>query len=268
VTSRWIDLDGAANVRDLGGLPAGERTVRRDRLIRSDNLQGLTPDDVHRLVDEHHVRAVADLRTQTEVDLEGPGPLTAEPEVTIEHLSLFAEAGEHTDVEAAEDSEDDGADGPVLMPWQKREAAERERPSIVEIYLRYLDERPDSVLAALRLIAYTDGATVVHCAAGKDRTGVVVAMALDEVGVDRAAIVDDYVATGERLYPLLARLKASSTYSQDVQRMPDEQHLPRRESMAGFLAALDEVHGGTANWLRKHGWTDADDSALRTALLG
>jgi protein-tyrosine phosphatase len=261
VTSRWIDLDGAANVRDLGGLPAGAGTVRRDRLIRSDNLQGLTPDDVRRLVNDHHVRAVADLRTQTEVDLEGPGPLTAEPEVTIEHLSLFTEAGEHTDVEAAEE------DGPVLMPWQKREATEQQRPSIVEIYLRYLDDRPDSVLAALRLIAHTDGATVVHCAAGKDRTGVVVAMALDEVGVDRTAIVDDYVATGDRLQPLLARLKASPTYAQDVTRMPDEQHLPRRESMAGFLDALDDLHGGTAKWLRKHGWTDADAAALRKALL-
>jgi protein tyrosine/serine phosphatase len=261
VSERWIDLDGAANVRDEGGLLARNGTVRPNRLIRSDNLQGLTPQDVRRLVDEHDVRAVADLRTKTEVDLEGPGPLTAEPRVTIEHLSLFAEAGEHTDVVAAEE------DGPVLMPWQEREATETERPSIVDIYLRYLEDRPVSILAALRLIAYTDGATIVHCAAGKDRTGVVVALALDEVGVDRDAIVDDYERTGDRLEPLLARLKASPTYATDVRRMPDEQHRPRRESMAGFLVAMDEVHGGTANWLRKQGWTDEDDAALRTALL-
>ncbi|HZE51102.1 MAG TPA: tyrosine-protein phosphatase, partial [Jatrophihabitantaceae bacterium] len=98
-------------------------------------------------------------------------------------------------------------------------------------------------------------------------TGVVVALALDEVGVDREAIVDDYVRTGDRLEPLLARLKASPTYASDVRRMPDEQHRPRRESMAGFLVAMDEVHGGTANWLRKQGWTEEDDAALRKALL-
>ncbi len=264
MSARWIDLDGAANVRDLGGLPAGDRTVRRDRLIRSDNLQGLTPADVRRLVDDHDVRTVADLRTQTEVDLEGPGPLTREPRVAIEHLSLFPEAGEHTDVVAAESDEDE----PVLLPWQKREAdPEHRRRSAVEIYLRYLDDRPDSIVAALRLIAHTDGATIVHCAAGKDRTGVVVALALDEVGVDRDAIVGDYVRTGDRLDALLARLKASRTYASDVGRMPDEQHLPRRETMQGFLDALDEVHGGTSNWLRKHGWTDADAAALRAALL-
>jgi protein-tyrosine phosphatase len=263
VSARWIDLDGAANVRDVGGLPAEDRTVRTDRLIRSDNLQGLTPADIHRLVDDHDVRAVADLRTQTEVDLEGPGPLTGEPRVIIEHLSLFPEAGEHTDVVAAESD-----DEPVLLPWQRQEAdPEHRRRSAVDIYLRYLDDRPDSILSALRLIAHTDGATVVHCAAGKDRTGVVVALALDAVGVDRDAIVDDYVRTGDRLSPLLARLKASRTYAHDVRRMPDEHHLPRRESMEGFLAALDELHGGTSNWLRKHGWTDADAVALQAALI-
>ncbi len=263
MSARWIDLDGAANVRDVGGLPAEDRTVRPDRLIRSDNLQGLTPADIHRLVDDHDVRAVADLRTQTEVDLEGPGPLTGDPRVIIEHLSLFPEAGEYTDVVAAESD-----DEPVLLPWQRQEAdPEHRRRSAVDIYLRYLDDRPDSILSALRMIARTDGATVVHCAAGKDRTGVVVALALDAVGVDRDAIVDDYVRTGDRLGPLLARLKASRTYAHDVRRMPDEHHLPRRESMEGFLAALDELHGGTSNWLRKHGWTDADAIALQAALI-
>lgn len=247
-------------MRDLGGLPAGERTVRRDRLIRSDNLQGLTPRDVRVLVDQHHLRSVADLRTQTEVDLEGPGPLTAEPDVRIEHLSFFPEAGHHTDVVAAEE------DGQVVLPWQKRDE-DGARRNAVDVYLRYLDDRPDSVLAALRLIADTDGATIVHCAAGKDRTGVVTALALEEVGVERSAIVDDYVATGERMQQLLDRLKASRTYADDVRRVPDEQHLPRRQTLEGFFARLDEVHGGPANWLRKHGWTEQDAEALRDHLL-
>src|SRR6266496_4766084 len=65
VQPRWIDLDGAANVRDLGGLPAGDGgSVRPGRLIRADNLQGLTPSDVDRLVAGHDVRAVADLRSE------------------------------------------------------------------------------------------------------------------------------------------------------------------------------------------------------------
>jgi Tyrosine phosphatase family len=86
----WIDLDGTANTRDVGGLPnaEGHVTVSR-RLLRSDNLQDLTEADVRRLIDDYGVRVIADLRAGIEVDAGGPGPMTGEPLVTIAHLSLF-----------------------------------------------------------------------------------------------------------------------------------------------------------------------------------
>ena len=63
-------------------------------------------------------------------------------------------------------------------------------------YLAYLRHRPDSVVEAVRTMAAPGGAVLVHCAAGKDRTGVVVALALAAAGVSRGAVVADYVATG------------------------------------------------------------------------
>ena len=88
----WIDLDGTANTRDVGGLPTtdGRRTVSR-RLLRSDNLQDLSAEDVRRLVDDYGVRTVADLRADIEVRAGGPGPMTREPLVAVEQLSLFPE---------------------------------------------------------------------------------------------------------------------------------------------------------------------------------
>src|ERR1700678_3332430 len=88
----WIDLDGTANTRDVGRPPNtdGGRTVSR-RLLRSDNLQDLSPEDVRRLVDDYRVRTVADLRADIEVQAGGPGPLTREPLVAVEQLSLFPE---------------------------------------------------------------------------------------------------------------------------------------------------------------------------------
>ena len=65
-------------------------------------------------------------------------------------------------------------------------------------YLGYLEERPEEVAGALRSITTAPGAAIVHCAAGKDRTGVVVALALTMAGVEPEAIVADYIATGER----------------------------------------------------------------------
>ena len=253
----WIALEGAANVRDVGGLPTTHGgVVKRHRLIRADNLQDLSAVDVRHLVDEIGVRAVADLRAETEVEATGPGPLTLEPLIHIEHLSVLPVAGTRTDV-ATE------ADAPRRLPSS---APERRRMT-VNSYLRYLSERPDSVVAALRLMATTHGATVVHCAAGKDRTGVVVAVALDEIGVDRSAIVADYADSSERTAEIVARLAATPVYAPDLVGKTVDSHAVRPQTMEGFLAELDARFGGAAGWLREQGWRDDDHDALARQLV-
>jgi protein-tyrosine phosphatase len=266
---RGVALEGAGNVRDLGGLPTsdGRRTVP-GRVLRADNLQGLTPADVHRLVDEIGLRTVVDLRTTVEVEKEGPGPLTREPRVTHRHLSLFPEGGHLTDVDAD-----------ALLPWQTERAGFREQfadnPS-VGYYLGYLRDRPDSIVAALRAMASPDGvhdvdgpgAAVVHCAAGKDRTGVVVALGLSAVGVPREAVVADYVATGDRLHAVLGRLQASPTYEADLDGLPVDVHRPRARTMERFLEVLDERIGGPVGWLASAGFGETDVAALRRRLVG
>jgi protein-tyrosine phosphatase len=262
--ARWIDLSGADNVRDVGGLPAADgRVVQTGRLIRSDSLQDLSPGDVRHLVDDLGVRAVADLRTGVEVAGEGPGPMTRERRVRVEHLSLFPEP-DHVEVR-------DSDDGPVVLPWQERDqqlTEDERRRGVSGVYLRYLDDRADSVLAALRLIAETDGATIVHCAAGKDRTGVVVGIALAEVGVPREAIVDDYALSAERVEAILTRLVSRRTYATDLVKDESiDKHKPKPVTMERLFTALDEQHGGVAGWLRRHGWTEQDAAALRHKLL-
>jgi protein tyrosine/serine phosphatase len=137
----------------------------------------------------------------------------------------------------------------------------------VAFYLAYLRDRPDNVVAALRAIADSNGAVVVHCAAGKDRTGVVVALALSVAGVPRERIVADYVATAERMEPLLARLKASDTYREDLDSRPDDSHRPRPETMRRFLSHLDEQHGGPLGWLATAGFGADDVARLRSRLV-
>jgi protein tyrosine/serine phosphatase len=120
------------------------------------------------------------------------------------------------------------------------------------------------------VIAEPDGATLVHCAAGKDRTGVVVALALSEVGVERDSVVADYVATSERIRDVLRRLAATPTYARDVDADDVDnidRHLPRAATMHTLLAEMDEQDGGVGNWLRRHGWTESDAAALRARLL-
>ena len=87
-------------------------------------------------------------------------------------------------------------------------------------YLGYLEERPDQVTGALRDIATAAGAAIVHCAAGKDRTGVIVALALTAAGWNPDAIVADYVATDDRIEAILDRLRRSRTYAKDLSERP------------------------------------------------
>jgi protein-tyrosine phosphatase len=257
--ARWIDLDGAVNVRDVAGLPTGDgRVVQPGRLIRSDNLQSLSERDIDVLVNEIGVRSVADLRTGVEVHHEGPGPMAEIEDVDVRNLSLLPEAGDQTDL---------AADGKVILPWEKRTEKSEERRGTSAIYLSYLDDRADSIIAALRLIAQSDGATIVHCAAGKDRTGTVVALALAEVGVTRDAIVEDYARSSERIEAIFDRLRATRTYARDLADTQAHEHAPREATMQRLLDAIDAEFGGVAAWLRAHGWTEQDAAALRHKLL-
>ncbi len=236
---RWLTLDGAVNVRDVGGLPlAGGGTTRERVIVRADNLQGLSARDVGTL-EAHGVSLVVDLRTRAEIELEGPGPLVGR--IEHRHRSLHPERGNRTDVSA-------------VFPQES---------SMVRLYLRYLHDRPDSIVSALEDVAHGDGAAIVHCAAGKDRTGMVVALALSAAGVEREAIVADYAATGERLEAVLARLRSSPTYADDLDDMPADVHVPRPETMRRVLEVLDERHGGPEGWLQEHGFSG---DALRRRL--
>ena len=225
---RWIELDGAVNVRDLGGLPTDDGgTTAPGVLLRSDNLQGLSDKDVRRLVDDHGTRTVLDLRTPTEVTLEGPGPLVAEG---LRHVNL--------DLIPTWDAADGSSDR--IVPHEQREEGD-----LSHFYLTYLDQMPQSVVAALRVLADpASGSVVVHCAAGKDRTGVIVALALSLVGVKRPAVVADYALSGERISAIRDRLVATPLYSEDISRRTVDSMRPHAGNMERFLDRVDREYGG------------------------
>jgi protein tyrosine/serine phosphatase len=231
---------GTLNFRDLGGLPAGPgRRTRPGVLFRSDTLQALTDADVALLVEELGLEVVIDLRVGAEAVEQGRGPLVAR-DVTYLNAPL-------------------------------REAEPNDEPPDRQALLFSLThlEAPTSVLGSVirAAAAFAGRPTVVHCAAGKDRTGTVVALALTEVGVTRDAIVADYVRSAERIDGIFARLRASSTYREDLESKSPDAHAPKPATMERLLDAIDAEFGGVAVWLRTHGWTERDAAALRAKLL-
>jgi protein tyrosine/serine phosphatase len=252
----WIELEGAVNVRDLGGLATedGGKTVNA-RLLRADNLQELSPADVVRLVRDFGLTTVVDLRSSAELASEGPAPLDGVAGVRHVHHPVLPELGSATDLVAD-----------VLLTRDDQDRSRYPGDPKCGHYLGYLEDRPDQVAAALRSIAHSEGAALVHCAAGKDRTGVVVALALTAAGVRPEAVVADYAATGERIEAIVGRLRRSRTYASDVNGRPAESQRPRPETMAAFLEQMEYRYGGVVRWLAAHGFGEDDLRLLRAKL--
>jgi hypothetical protein len=245
---RWIALDGAVNAR----------AVVPRVLLRADNLQSLTARDIRRLVDEHALEVVVDLRTDVEVKLEGPGPMSAERGVRIELRSLYPDSPGTVEL-------DPGA----VKPWESRSDDESLQESpVVRAYMSYLRLRPDSIVGAARAIARARGAVLVHCAAGKDRTGVVVALALDAAGVGRDTIVADYLATAKRIEAIFARLVGSPLYHDELEGHDPQRHAPVPGTMERVLELVDERYGGSEAWLLANGLGEPDLQRLRNRLPG
>jgi len=260
---RWLELEGAANARDVGGTPTeGGGVIAPGVLLRSDNLQDLTPADVKLLVDDIGLTTVIDLRGTPEVTREGPGPLRSITAVRHHHFTVLPEAGSATDVAA-----DDVSDA-LYLNRRERTIALFPDNLMTALYLGYLEDRPDSIVGALRAIASAPGAALVHCAAGKDRTGVVTAFALTAAGVGRDAVIADYAASGERIHEILARLRATPTYADDLDKRSDDDHRPKPETLELFLDQVDRRHGGVLTWLAGQGFGANDVAALRDKLLG
>jgi protein-tyrosine phosphatase len=241
--SRWAVFEGLDNVRDAGGLPLrGGGTTRPGVLLRSASLHYTTPADVRRLVDELRVRVVLDLRTPREIDRDGPTAVAAAGVETVA-LNLIGESREWLP-ETGDDVD------PLL-----------------HIYRGYLTDFPARIVEAVRRVAEVDdGAALVHCAAGKDRTGVVTAMVLDAVGVERDAVVADYAASSEQIEAMFRRWTTAAG-----EPMPPEEellrHHPRAPVMDTLLAEVDAGHGGAAGWLAVHGLSQDALARLRERLV-
>ena len=272
----WLDLEGAANARDVGGLPTVDgRTTRPGVLLRSDNLQDLSPADVTRLVDELGLRTVIDLRSTGEVHLEGPTPLAA-TKVRHHQFSLIPEWDGEPDAEEVERAveravEKRAADrrAAQALPTLDMTPAGTDPTDLTDHYVDYVENAGANVARALRVLGDPDsGTTLVHCAAGKDRTGVVVALALSLAGVTREAVVEDYLRSAERAEGILARLKSTTSYGPSLAEVQVADITPRAGSISGLLDHVDRAYGGPHGLAAALGVTEEEVARLGVRLLG
>ena len=134
-------------------------------------------------------------------------------------------------------------------------------PDLPTAYRGFLTDGAERIVAVLAVVARAEGAVLVHCAAGKDRTGVTVAVLLRAAGVTRRAVVDDYLATAAHMPAVRARGRAVAgpadpTHRQRLMGTP-------REAVVSVLDVLDAHPGGAPGWLRHHGARRSDVEGWR-----
>lgn len=228
-----LDWPGLTNVRDLGGLPVDGGHIRDGAVIRSESLTRLDVGAGH-LLGDAGVSLIVDLRRPNESP--DPHPFADDPS----YVNL-----------------------PVEDPAGATVAAE----TMGEVYVELLDARPDLFAATLGAIADAPpGAVLVHCAAGKDRTGVVIALLLSVAGAEPETIAADYAETGERLRAYVEEEVATIEDKAMRERYLRHQSTPGR-FMIQVLDHLEATYGGVEPYLRSGGLSQQQLSALRRRLV-
>ena len=247
--NRVCAIDGSVNFRDVGGYRAIGGSVRTRTIYRSAHLTHFAPAGIDLLAKEVGIRTVIDLRSREEVDKGLPGYDAA----GIRHVHFPIGNGIMTTQEERDRIFATLIAGTFDWPGE---------------YARLVrDEAPAFAAAMAHLAVPETVPAVIHCAAGRDRTGVTIAILLGALGVSRDDIIADYAATGELLSSRL-----------DLLLTPGEQALVNDDAframvgtppeyMATFLQHLEDTYGSIAGALTSIGVPEATIRALRALLI-
>lgn len=245
-----ILVGGAYNFRDVGGYPTHHRhMVARGLVFRSASLSALT---------EHGLAKLASLKINLVLDLRSTSERVAEP-TTVSDIEVWSR-----------DYDASGADLLRLMQ-QPGASADTAVSMMLATYRNLIEEQAEAFGEMFRRIARGSAPLVVHCAAGKDRTGVAVALLLDLLGVPRDAIEKDYLLTQFWFDQSWSRAHAILAHH-GVEVIDDAPWRPIFAADARYLAAafdeIDRRYGSSANYIRQRlRLTEADVADIRTAML-
>jgi protein-tyrosine phosphatase len=244
---RTLTWDGCLNVRDLGGHPTEDGGLTQlGRVVRADSVRQLSESGWSALVG-YGIRTVVDLRFHSE--LEADPPKAADVEVV--HVSLFGE--------------------PDTERWAELDALAAAAGSAADatrlVYLELLEEHRANMASAVSAVGTASpGGVVVHCHAGKDRTGLVTALLLRLARVPRMEVAADYAVSERNLASLNERWIAEAEDDAERQRRRWITSTPEA-AMLGVLEELERRYGDVESYLRAGGAQDGELEAARARLL-
>jgi protein-tyrosine phosphatase len=242
---RDLKIDGIYNIRDLGGYAAeaGGTTCWRV-LIRSGNLDQVPLASQQQLLD-YGVKTVIDLRDEWEAQ-QFPDVFAQSPNVTYLNLPLV---GNHLAGSAA---------------WKAETA---NYTLLHELYAIYLNQCQAQIGAIIAALAESRSATIFHCHAGKDRSGIITALVLGLVGVADAVIAQDYAASQFHITHLVEQWRDYAVqHGQDMQRF-ERDVAAEATTMLSMLHDIKQHYGSVRHYLESCGVTDQHISQLQSRFI-
>lgn len=256
-------LDGLHNFRDTGGIPLSSGgVIRSGVLFRSDALDALTRRGIEQLA-QSPIGVIVDLRTPNERQ-SAPDKLPTSRPFDVVELSILE--GAMTGL--AQQFMRGGLSSDAITQ------AMTQLPNLRELYTGMLTHGAASFAQiARRVAAQTDDAptaVLVHCTAGKDRTGVATALLLDAAGADRTAVIADYASSQANLAGSWTDRMLATVSALGVPLTRELREIVTGTPPAAMEHALAwvDAHGGSAAYLRSGGLDDTELDALRARLAG
>lgn len=260
IPSTEPELAGVRNFRDVGGLPTVDgRRVRHGVLYRSGHLAHATAEDAA-FLDSLGLHTVFDFRNSADQKLEGPD--VELPGVTNVNLPLSDPADGSEFWKMVRDGEIDQLRG-ILGDGK---GAQR----MINSYRTIIKERTAEHSRVLHSLADDSAPALMHCAAGKDRAGLSIAVTLLALGVEREAIVADYLESNakHRRYKVRRSGSDASAYSPEVMELLSPLFDARAEYLTTAFETIEETWGGVDNYLEQGlGVTPEIRERLRERLL-
>lgn len=247
---RHLPWDACYNTRDVGGYPTeGGGQTRWGALLRSDNLCRLTSVGQAALCD-YGVRTIIDVRMPHELAIDA-NPFASQQAASGAPLYLNLPLLDEDDEEGIR----------LLRAAGSTQGAYGEYTVMVDRY----KERVAAIVKAVAA-AEAEGGVLVHCHAGKDRTGIIVALLLSLAGVPRDVIAEDYALSNTYLQPIRdAWVRAQPRTEEEIARFGGWFFQPP-ETMLGLLDYLDKQYGGVEEYLLSAGVTREELEAIRLRL--
>ena len=245
---RHLDLEGAYNIRDIGGYQTADgQSTRWKTFLRSDSLHRLPAASQAALID-YGLRTVVDLRRSDELE-QTPNVFADSSQVAYHHHNIVGDE-QMSELGVVMDS---------VLPADR----------IVASYSKWLDRRQPQFRDVLTTLAVSEARPALyHCAGGKDRTGVISALLLGIAGVSAETISEDYALTARYVVARwLNEFAPPEVSAAEYTWQEYQREFCPQDAMLRVLQHLDERYGGVESYVRTIGLSEEQVDSIRSALV-